>query len=105
MAALMVGVSLLTPFLLYRNIAKAIDGNAQFTDPKALEFNEAKLNVTGPNWKSELPWTMFRGFSEDSEYFYMHLSDNGLDSVLPKGAFTSEQQQRFREIAQRYCRK
>jgi hypothetical protein len=87
------------PFNLYRVLAKAIDENHQHTDPKTLEFSESRLILTGPDWRSELPWTTFCGFSEDASYFYLHLSDNGLASVLPKEAFSTQQQQRFRECA------
>src|SRR6266404_4903588 len=68
----------LTPFNVYRALARAVDGNSQYTDPKTLEFSSSRLVVTGPNWKSELPWTTFKGFSEDPTYFYLHFSDNGL---------------------------
>jgi hypothetical protein len=97
--ALICTLVILMPLNLYRLLAKAIDENRQYTDPKILEFSESRLIVTGPNWRSELPWTTFRGFSEDPSYFYLHLSDNGLASVLPKDAFSTEQQQRFREYA------
>ena len=89
----------LTPINLYRVLAKAIDGNTQYTDPKTLEFSSSRLVVIGPNWRSEVPWTRFHGFSEDEYYFYLHLSDNGLASVLPKSSFTAEQQQQFRQYA------
>src|SRR5882672_2838465 len=42
MAAIVTGICLLRPLIIYRTLAKAIDGNAQFTDPKTLEFSEAK---------------------------------------------------------------
>ena len=89
----------MTPINTYRAVAKAVDGNSQHTDPKTLEFSSTRLVVTGPNWKSELPWTTFHGFSEDNAYFYLHLSSNGLASVVPKNAFAPDQQQRFREYA------
>ena len=88
------------PIAQYRVIAKAVDNDRMLTDPKTLEFSPTQLVVTGPNWKSELPWTRFLGFSEDAAYFYLHLSDNGIASVIPKSAFSAEQQQRFREYAQ-----
>jgi hypothetical protein len=88
------------PIAQYRVIAKAVDNDRMLTDSKTLEFSPAQVVVTGPNWKCELPWTMFLGFSEDATYFYLHLSDNGIASVIPKSAFSREQQQRFREYAQ-----
>src|SRR6266852_3044612 len=69
------------------------------TGSKTLEFSSSRLITTGPNWKSELPWTTFRGFSVVATYFYHKLSDNGIASVLPKSAFTPESQQLFREYA------
>ncbi len=90
---------ILSPINIYRVLAKAVDGNSQFTDPKTLEFSSTRLVITGPNWKSELSWTTFRGFSEDATYFYLHLSDNRIVSVIPKSAFTPESQQKFREYA------
>ncbi len=87
------------PIAQYRVIAKAVDNDPMLTDPKTLEFSPAQLVVTGPNSKCELPWTRFLGFSEDATYFYLHLSDNGIASLIPKSAFSGEQQ-RFREYAQ-----
>jgi len=89
----------MTPISWHRVLAKAVDANSQFTDPKSLEFSSSRLVTTGPNWKSELPWTTFRGFSEDATYFYLPLSDNGIASVIPKSAFTPDSQQKFREYA------
>ena len=86
--------------ILYRAVAKAVDNDRILTDPKTLEFGASQLVLTGPDWKSEMPWTRFNGFSEDVTYFYLHLSDNGIASVIPKSAFTSEQQQLFRQYAQ-----
>jgi hypothetical protein len=88
------------PIAQYRAIAKAIDNDRTWTDPKTLDFSSAQLVLVGPNWKSELPWTRFRGFSEDAIYFYLHLSDSGLASMIPKSAFSSQQQQLFRQYAQ-----
>ncbi len=88
------------PIAQYRAIAKAVDNDRFWTDPKTLEFGSSQIVLTGPDWKSEMPWTRFRGFSEDATYFYLHLSDNGTASVIPKSAFSAEQQQRFRQYAQ-----
>jgi hypothetical protein len=88
------------PIAQYRAIAKAVDNDKVWTDPKTLEFGSSQLVLTGPDWKTEMPWTRFKGFSEDVTYFYLHLSDNGIASVIPKSAFTSEQQQLFRQYAQ-----
>jgi len=89
----------MTPINIYRGVAKAVDGNSQYTDPKTIEFTSERLFVAGPNWKTELPWTMFRGFSEDATYFYLNLSDNGVPSIIPKSSFTDESLAKFREYA------
>ncbi len=57
------------PIIQYRGIAKAIDSDRIWTDPKTLEFSPSQLQFTGPNWKSEWPWTRYTGFSEDDAYF------------------------------------
>jgi hypothetical protein len=88
------------PIAQYRAIAKAIGHDRMWTDAKTLEFGSSQLVVTGPDWKSEMPWSRFIGFSEDDTYFFLHLSDNGVASVIPKAAFSSEQQQFFRQYAQ-----
>jgi hypothetical protein len=88
------------PIVQYRALAKAIDNDRMLTDPKTLEFGRSQLVVTGPNWKNEMTWSRFKGFSEDAIYFYLHLSDNGIASVIPKSAFSAEQQQLFRQYAQ-----
>ena len=89
----------LMPINTYRALAKAVDGNSQYTDPKTVEFSPTRIITTGPNWKSELPWTTFKGISEDPTYFYLHLTDTGFASMIPRSAFTSESQQKFREYA------
>ena len=94
------GVLIAMPIILYRVITKAVDNDKVWTDPKTLEFGSSQLVLIGPDWKTEMPWTRFKGFSEDVTYFYLHLSDNGIASVIPKSAFTSEQQQLFRQYAQ-----
>jgi len=88
------------PIAQYRTLAKAVDNDRMWTDPKTLEFSSSQLLLTGPDWKSEMPWTRFKGFSEDDTYFYLPLSDNGIASVIPKSAFSPDQQQKFRQYAQ-----
>ena len=88
-------VVILLPFALRRGIARAIDQNPQFTDPKTMTFGPEGIHLAGPNFKSEMGWSMFKGFSEDASYFYLHMSDTGFDSVLPKSAFTPSQQDLF----------
>ena len=98
------GIVLLTflimmPISLYRVLVRTVDGNPQFTDIRTLEFSPSRLVITGPDWKAEMPWTQFKGFSEDETWFYLDIAGNGLASVIPKSAFTSEQQEKFREYA------
>jgi len=90
---------IVAPLNIYRVLAKAVDDNAQFTDRKVVEFSQTKLIITGPNWKSELPWSHFLGFTEDANYVYMPLSKNGIASVVPKSAFTPDQLESFRVYA------
>jgi hypothetical protein len=94
------GILVAMPIVLYRAVAKAVDNDKIWTDPKTLEFSSSQLLLTGPDWKTEMPWSRFKGFSEDITYFYLHLSDNGIASVIPKSAFSSEQQEHFRQYAQ-----
>jgi hypothetical protein len=99
-----VGIALLAftflaPIRIYLALAKAIDANAQFTDRKVMEFGPAQLLTSGPNWKSELPWSRFLGFSEDANYFFLHLSKNGIATVIPKAAFTPDQMEKFSAYA------
>jgi len=88
------------PINLYCVLAKAVDGDRVWTDPKTVEFSPAQILVIGPNWKTEMPWTRFKRFSEDSMYFYFDISHNGLGSVVPKSALSEQQQ----EILRRYAR-
>lgn|SRR5579862_257182 len=88
------------PIAQYLVIGKAVDNDRTWTDPKILDFSSSQLVLTGPNWKTEMPWTRFIGFSEDATYFYLHLSNSGIASVIPKSSFSAEQQQLFRQYAQ-----
>ena len=90
------------PINLYRVLAKTADGDRIWTDPKTVEFSPSQIVVTGPNWKTEMPWTRFKRFSEDADYFYLDLSDNGLGSVVPKSAFSAEQLEQFRRYAREH---
>src|ERR1035437_3905774 len=53
------------PINLYRVLAKAADSDRVWTDPKTVDFSSSQIIVTGPNWKTEMPWTRFKRFSED----------------------------------------
>jgi len=94
------GLFAILPTALYFGLNKAASVNSQWTDPKTLEFGPSGLIVTGPNYKSELPWSYFKAFSEDASYFYLHLGNVGVDSVIPKTAFSQDLQQQFRQHAQ-----
>ena len=89
----------LAPLSAYRILAKAADNDRAWTDRKTMEFGPSQIVVTGPDWKTEMSWRRFKRFSEDSTYFYLDLLDNGLGSVVPKSAFSIEQQERFRHYA------
>ena len=88
------------PISLHRVLAKAADSDQVLTDPKTLQFSPSQLVVIGPNWRTEMPWTRFKRFSEDDTYFYLDLSSSGPGSVIPKDAFSGGQQEAFRRYAQ-----
>jgi YcxB-like protein len=79
---------------------KVVDGKSQLTDFKTLEFGPTHLVLIGSDWKNEMPWTQFKGFSEDDTYFYLHLNRTGIATIIPKSAFSSEQQHLFRKYGQ-----
>jgi len=87
------------PISLYRVLAKTADTDQVLTDPKTLQFSPSQLVVSGPGWKTEMPWTRFKRFSEDDAYFYLELASNSPSSVIPKSAFSAEQQEAFRKYA------
>jgi hypothetical protein len=99
-AYVFLGFAIANPIGIYGAINKSVGNNSEMTDLKTVDFNSSGLVATGPNWRHEMPWTRFRGFSEDDSYFYLHLSDSGTASIVPKSAFTAEQQQKFRGYAQ-----
>jgi YcxB-like protein len=96
---ILLGLAAGIPFANYRAIARAVENNSQMADSKTVDFSPSGLVATGPNWRNEMPWTRFKGFSEDGTYFYLHLSENGMASIVPKSAFTAEQAQTFRDYA------
>ena len=91
----------ISPIILYRALAKAVDNQKALTGPRTVDFSASRIITSGPDWKTEVTWTHYKGFSEDATYYYMHLSDNGLAAIVPKSALTLEQQQKFREYATR----
>ena len=98
-AYIFIGFAIANPIGIYGGVTKGVGDNPQITDPKTVDFSPSGLVTTGPNWKIEMPWTRFKGFSEDGSYFFLHVSESGTVSVVPKSAFTTEQQQKFREYA------
>jgi len=99
LAVLPVVFLLLAPLNVYQLYAKSVDCEPQLTDQKTLEFSLSRLAFIGPDWKNEMTWKRFEGFSEDSEYFLLLLRHSGLAVIIPKSAFTPEQQQIFRQYA------
>jgi hypothetical protein len=91
---------LLGPVNVYALYAKSVDSEPQLTDPKTLQFSRTRLAFVGPDWRNEMAWKRFKGLSEDADYFYLLPQHNSLCAVIPKRAFTPEQQQLFREYAQ-----
>jgi|GEM_PF-3273195 len=89
----------LTPFTLRHRLAKAIDETPQFTDPKTVEVGPSHVIISGPNWRTEIPWTTYRAFSEDESYFFLSGTDARLPAVVPKSAFTAHQMEQFRAYA------
>ena len=90
---------LLAPLNVYQLYAKTVDSEPQLTDKRTLEFSLSRIVFIGPDWKNEMTWKRFKGFSEDAEYFFLHLRHSVLVAIIPKDAFTQEQQQIFREYA------
>jgi hypothetical protein len=90
----------IVPVSLYLALRRVVDGKSQLTDHKTLEFGPTHLVITGPDWKNEIPWSYFKGFSEDDTYFYLHLNRTGIATIIPKSAFSSEQQLLFRKYGQ-----
>jgi len=90
---------LLAPINVYQLYAKSVDGEPQSTDQKTLEFSRSRLAFSGPDWRNEMAWTRFKRLAEGPEYFFLELRRSSLAVVIPKSAFTPEQQQAFREYA------
>jgi len=84
------------PWASYRGIVRLVDQHPMYTNAKTVTFGPAGVVVAGPNYRSELGWSMFKHFSEDGTYFYLRQSDYTVDSVLPKAAFTPQKQEEFR---------
>jgi len=100
LAFAMFAVVLWMPWSLYRGLRAAVDQNPRFTDPKTVSFSPAGLIASGPDYKTELAWTYFGGFSEDDNYFYLHYqTDSASAALIPKSAFTPAQEDEFRRYA------
>jgi len=98
-------IAFMTPINAHRSLAKSVHCEPQWTDPRTLDFSASRLIFTGPDWRNEMAWSRFKGFSEDTGYFYLHLRYEPLVSVIPKSAFTPGEQEKFRECAKaRYAR-
>jgi hypothetical protein len=100
-AMLSVFIIIATNLITYWITTKAVANDSLIGIPKKLEFSYTQIRITGADFKTELPWNYFKSFSEDKNYFWLHLRKNkkGLDSLFPKSAFTSEQQEAFRRFA------
>jgi len=87
------------PFSLWRSIARAIDNNPHQTDRKTATFTSRRIIISGTDWRTELPWSAFNGFSEDSRFLYFHTPPAGWASLVPKSALSADQQEALRDLA------
>jgi hypothetical protein len=88
------------PLNVYRWASMNASSNPQFTVPMSAEFTAERIVFTGPDWRSEVPWSRFNGFTEDKEYYYLHLLKIGFFAIpIPKSAFPEDSAQRFRQYA------
>jgi len=99
LAVLPVVFLVFAPLDVYQLYAKSVDCEPQLTDQKTLEFSLSRLALIGPDWRNEMTWKRFNGFSEDAEYFFLNLRHSALAVIIPKHALNAEQQQIFREYA------
>ena len=100
MAILPIIFLLIAPINVYQLYARSVDSEPQLTDQKVLEFNASRLAFTGLDWRNEMTWNRFKGLSEDAEYFFLEMRSSRLAVVIPKNAFTADQQRLFREHAE-----
>lgn len=97
--------ALLMPILVRVALKRTLRDNPTFTDRKTVSFDDQKLIAEGPNWKTELPWTYFRRFSESDDYLFLDMTRQGLGSIIPKTALTRDQIEKFRGYANKNVRR
>jgi hypothetical protein len=88
---------LIAPINVYQLYARAVDSEPQLTDLKTIEFSKNHFAAIGPDWRNETAWRRFKGFSENDEYFLLNIRYNNLAAIIPKKAFTPEQETAFRQ--------
>ena len=86
------------PVFILGAISKAISSNPRLTAETTLTFDQSGLQLSTPGWKSELAWSVFRKWSESSEYFFLHLGETTA-TVFPKRAFAPPEADLFRSCA------
>src|SRR2546422_4676247 len=58
--------AVMMPINLYRVLAKTVATQKELTDPRTVDFTSSRIVASGPDWKTEVPWTKYQGFSEDA---------------------------------------
>lgn len=69
------------------------------TEEKTVRFTADRIFTETPSVKSEIGWTNYIAWCEDSDYLMLYLVPTGFCSAFPKSAFSEEQLQQFRDWA------
>ncbi len=68
-------------------------------EPKKVRITPERLYLETASVKSELPWTYYISWDETPDHFMLDMNEYGFCSLLPKSAFSEEQQALFRQRA------
>jgi hypothetical protein len=88
--------ALVRPFVMWDVVTRAINRSITLDGPRTVEYGPAGLVASGSDWKTEVPWRHFKGWSEDATYFFLDTTESGVASVIPKQAMNGAQQDLMR---------
>jgi len=91
---------LLFPLFYYRNVGRLIDKNPALTARRTLTFGPVGIMTSRCGTNTRMTWTGFKSFTENATYFVLRHSGYQMESILPKAAFTPQQQEEFRRYGE-----
>ena len=79
-----------TPFKAWNRISQMISDDPDALGPMTVDFDDKGFRYFQPNWRGEMPWSLFGKVQEDKTFIYISQRSGDVPALLvPKNAFAS----------------